>query len=136
MEKFVNRIYNDLCRFNPLFRYIEKEDVNQEIRFALLTAKQEYIYRVASKLCYNLATDYGFSRKKGKDNFEPFYKQPEFTQEELELINNIEEYYLEQDHTARETAAKYGFEHNNKTAKLLASCFPKFKSNRIKSKLK
>jgi len=132
MEKFTNIIYYHLCTFNPLFKLIEKEDMLQEIRFAIITAKQEEIYRVANRLCYNLATDYGFSRKKGKDNFKPFYSQTEFSENEQKLLSEIEEYYQIEDNTGRETAANFGFEYNNKTAKILASCFPKLKSNRLK----
>ena len=134
MERFVNKIYKDLCFYNPLFNILDKEDMKQEIRFAIITAEQDFIYKVAARLCYNLATDYGFSRKKGKDNFTAFYQQPEFTETELQLLSDIEKYYQIEDHTGKETAEKFNFKYDNKTAKLLAACYPKNKSNRLKSK--
>lgn len=75
--------------------------------------------------------DYGYSKKKGKDNFKPFYSQPEFTEKELKILSAIEQYYQIEDHSARETCEKFRIKHNNKIAKILASCFPKHKSNRI-----
>ena len=136
MEKFVNKIYNDLKRYEPFLQYIDKKDVKQEIRFAIITAKKDFIYKVAHKLIYNLMCDFGYSKKKGKNNFQPFYNQPEFTEDEQKILNKIELYYQIEDNTGKKTAQKFGFEYNNKTAKILAACYPKNKSNRLKSKNK
>lgn len=47
----------------------------QEIRFAILTAEEGELFRVASSLIRRLARDFGYSRRKGKDNFEAFYRE-------------------------------------------------------------
>ena len=90
-EKFVNRIYFDIKRYDYRLNYIPKEDCLQEIRFALLTARPEQIYRIAHRLIDNLLSDYGYSRKKGKDNFKPFYSEPEFSDDEKEMFSLQEE---------------------------------------------
>jgi radical SAM superfamily enzyme YgiQ (UPF0313 family) len=90
MERFVNHIYRALLRYNEAIEFVEKEDVKQEIRFAILTAKPGFVYRVASKLVYNLIRDYGFSRKMGKDQFDAFYQSLELTDEQKKIIQEIE----------------------------------------------
>ena len=124
-EKFVNRIYFDIKRYDYRLNYIPKEDCLQEIRFALLTARPEQIYRIAHRLIDNLLSDYGYSRKKGKDNFKPFYSEPEFSDDEKEILNQIEQLYLNEDRTAKEIAAIFDIEFNNKLQKILCLCFPK-----------
>lgn len=124
-ERFVNRIYRDIKRYDFRLNYINTEDCKQEIRFALLTAKTAQIYRVAHRLLDNLLRDYGYSRKKGKDNFEPFYSEPEFSDDEKEILNQIEQLYLNEDRTAKEIAEIFDIEFNNKLQKILCACFPK-----------
>jgi hypothetical protein len=124
-EPFVNRIYRDMKAFDYRLNYIDKEDCKQEIRFALLTARKEQVYRVAHRLIDNLLKDYGYSRKKGKDNFHPFYNEPEFTEHEKETLNQIEQLYLNEDRTAKEIAAIFDIEFNNQLQKILCACFPK-----------
>lgn len=132
MEKFVNIIYKYLRIFDCRIEFIDKQDVKQEIRFAILTAKQDEVFKVAHRLVDNLIKDYGYSRKKGKDQFQKFYTETELSDLEQSIIEQIELFYQIQDHTAKETAKRFGFEHNNKIAKLLAKIFPKNKSNNLK----
>jgi hypothetical protein len=124
-ESFVYRIYKDLKRFDQRINYVEKADVLQEIRFALLTARKEQIYRVAHRLVDNLLSDYGYSRKKGKDNFQPFYSEPEFSDTEKEVLEQIEKLYLNENHTAKDIAIIFDIEFNNQLQKILCACFPK-----------
>lgn len=124
-EKFVNRIYRDIKGYDYRLTYVDADDCKQEIRFALITARPDQIYRVAHRLIDNLLRDYGYSRKKGKDNFEAFYSEPEFSDIEKEILNQIEQLYLNEDRTAKEIAAIFDIEFNNKLQKLLCACFPK-----------
>jgi len=124
-ERFVNRIYRDIKMYDYRLNYIDADDCKQEIRFALLTARTEQIYRVAHRLIDNLLSDYGYSRKKGKDNFEIFYSELEFSDDEKEILNQIEQLYLIEDRTAKEIAAIFDIEFNNKLQKILCTCFPK-----------
>lgn len=125
MEKFVSRIYRDLKFYNEAVEWIPAEDVKQEIRFAIITARPEQIYRVASRLVYALLTDYGYSRKKGKDNFCPFYEQTETSEEEYALLDAVDQLYRGEGLTAREVATRLGCEYNNAFQKLMHQCFPK-----------
>lgn len=125
MFSLANHIFYSLKRYEPVLQFIPKEDIMQEILFAILTAKPEHVFRVAHRLIYNLCSDYGFSRKKGKDNFEPFYNKPEFTNEEKELIESVEQMYIAQDMTAREVAQVLDIDYNNKFQKILCAAFPK-----------
>ncbi len=125
MERFVNRIYRDLSRFNQALALVPIEDAKQEIRFAILTARPEQVYRVAHRLCDALTSDYGYSRKKGKDNFQPFYSEPDLSEEEQLLLNSIDALYRGEGATAREVAAQLGAEYNPKFQKLMHECFPK-----------
>ena len=42
-----------------------------------------------------------------------------------QLFQAIEDFYLEQDHTGKETAQRFGFEYNSRTRKILHNLFPK-----------
>ncbi len=113
-------------RFNPLIHLLPYEDVMQELAII------EYLYldfkearRAANNAIYRLATKYGFSRKKGKDNFMPFYQKYELSDEEKSVINNIENLYINNGLTAREVATIYNIEFNNQFAKILNSLFSK-----------
>jgi formyltetrahydrofolate synthetase len=130
-----------ISRYNPILEYIDDQDLKQEIEYAKqiaetieLSGESANIFSIAAKCINRLAKELGFSRKKGKDNFDVFYNESEFTESEQKIISDIENYYQIEDHTAAETCEKFNIEHNNKVAKLLAAAFPKFKSNRLKSK--
>lgn len=125
MEKFVSRIYKDLKFYNEAVTFIPPDDVKQEIRFAIITARPEQIYRVASRLVYALLADYGFSRKKGKDNFAPYYEQTEISDDEKDLLDAVDDLYRNQNLTAREVAEKLNCEYNQNFQKLMHLCFPK-----------
>lgn len=76
-DKFETHIYRCLLRFNPIIDFLDKSDVMQEIRIAILTCKEEEsAYRVAAKQAYRLATEYGYSKKMGEDNFQQYYANP------------------------------------------------------------
>ncbi len=112
--------------YNPLIKYIPYEDIMQELSIV------EYLYsdfttarRAAVNAVYRLAADYGFSRKKRKDNFAAFYNVAELTEEESKVIDDIEYLYLDKNFTAREIAQIYNIEFNNKFAKILNQLFPK-----------
>lgn len=125
MEKFVSKIYKDLKFYNEAIGFIPVDDVKQEIRFAIITARPEHVYRVASRLVYSLLTDYGFSRKKGKDNFAPFYEQTEISDEEKDLLDAVDNLYRRQNLTAREVAETLNCEYTQSFQKLMHLCFPK-----------
>jgi len=120
-----HKLYKYLT-YNILLRYIPYEDIMQELSIV------EYLYsdftiarRAAVNALYRLAADYGFSRKKGKDNFAAFYNTVELTEEENKVIDDIECLYIYKNFTAREIAQIYNIEFNNKFAKILNQLFPK-----------
>jgi hypothetical protein len=124
-EKFVSIIYKHLLRFDSRISLIDVEDCKQEIRFALLTSKKEEVFKVASRLVQSLLSSYGYSRRKGKDNFSIFYTDSQFTEIEEKVLQEIEILYLEQNMTAREIAHCFNIEYNNSLQKILCACFPK-----------
>ena len=127
MLQFESYIYSKLAAYNPLVHCLEKEDVMQEIRFAILTADKGELFRVASSLIRKLARDCGYSRRKGKDNFEAFYREnamPYDPTQEL-LLQEVEDLYIASDMTARELAEHYHIKFNNSLAKMLCEVFPK-----------
>lgn len=96
MQQFESYIYSKLAAYNPLVHCLEKEDVMQEIRFAILTAKQGEVFRVASTLIRRLARDCGYSRRKGKDNFEAFYRENAMPYDPAqEALLQVKAYYIE-----------------------------------------
>ena len=125
MEKFVSKIYKDLVVYNKAIALVPADDVKQEIRFAIITARPEQVYRVAGRLVYSLIADYGFSRKKGKDNFAPFYEQPEISDEEKDILDAVDDLYRRQNLTAREVAEILNCEYTQSFQKLMHLCFPK-----------
>ena len=126
MEKLVNKIYKFLCSYNPILKNLER-DVKQEIRIAVLLNSPDIkkIYREANRLVHKLCKQYGFSRKKGKDNFQPFYNQASLTGKQSEMIETIEKKYLIENMTAKELCEHFEIEYSNKIAKLLCKTFPK-----------
>ena len=127
MLQFESYIYHRLSAYDPVVHFLEKEDVMQEIRFAILTAEEGKLFRVASSLIRKLARDCGYSRRKGKDNFEAFYREnamPYDPTQEL-LLQEVEDLYIASDMTAREIAQHYNIKFNNALAKRLCEVFPK-----------
>lgn len=104
--------------------YIPKEDALQEIRIAILISEKGEVFKKAHSLLDRLCGNYGFSRKKGKDNFQPFYTHIEHTEYEERVLNEIEELYIEKGYTAKEVCSFYGIKFNNKLAKIFCKCFP------------
>ena len=103
--------------------FIPEEDVKQEIRIAILTAPKEQVYRVARQLCERLASDYGYSRKKGKDQFAEFYKVESITAEQEALLTALESAY--QSKTVKQICAEYNVPFSNRVQKLFTKNFPK-----------
>lgn len=99
----------------------------QEIRFAILTAEEGELFRVSSSLIRRLARDFGYSRRKGKDNFEAFYRESAipYDADQEALLQEVEDLYIAGDMTARELAQHYNIKFNNSLAKLLCKVFPK-----------
>lgn len=127
MLQFESYIYSKLAAYNPVVCFLEKEDVMQEIRFAILTAKQGEVFRVASTLIRRLARDCGYSRRKGKDNFKAFYRESAIPYDPTQeaLLQEVEDLYIAGDMTARELAEHYNIKFNNALAKRLCEVFPK-----------
>lgn len=115
-------------KFNPILSLLDYDDVMQElsiVEFLYSNSDFNEARRSAVNAIYRLSADYGFSRKKGKDNFNPFYNSVEFSEEEESLINNIELLYIDNNLTAREISVIYAVEYNNKFQKILCQLFPK-----------
>lgn len=120
-----------LKRYNKTITLLPEQDVLQEIRIALFLSKNDKeVFRAASSAVYRLASEYGYSRKKGKDKFEPFYENVEFSEKEKDAISDIEIMYLDEGNTARYVAEKYGIEYTNKLQKILCACFPKHRKTK------
>lgn len=127
MLQFESYIYHRLSAYDPVVHFLEKEDVMQEIRFAILTAEEGKLFRVASSLIRKLARDCGYSRRMGKDNFEAFYREYEMPYDPAQeaLLQEVEDLYIAGDMTAREIAQHYNIKFNNALAKRLCEVFPK-----------
>ena len=123
MKHFESYLYSKLSAYDPMVRILDKEDVMQEIRFAMLTAEQGELFRVASGLARNC----GYSRRKGKDNFEAFYRELAIPYDPAQeaLLQEIEDLYIAGDMSARELAEHYHIKFNNSLAKMLCEVFPK-----------
>ena len=115
--------------YNPVVRLLPEEDVMQELMIvAYLHHEHDFTTarRAAVNAIYRLAANYGYSRKKGKDNFSSFYEEKlSLTTEEYDIIDHVEKLYLVENLTAREIALIYNVEFNNKFAKILCKLFPK-----------
>ena len=115
--------------FLPYLSYLPYDDVMQELRIIVFLHSEksfDELRRLAVNAIYRLFTKMGYSRKKGKDNFEPFYIEKEtLSKEEEKVIENIEFLYLEKGLTAREIAQIYNVNYNNYFQKLLHKLFPK-----------
>lgn len=109
MKHFESYLYSKLSAYDPMVRILDKEDVMQEIRFAMLTAEQGELFRVASGLIRKLARNCGYSRRKGKDNFEAFYRELAIPYDPAQeaLLQEIEDLYIAGDMSARELAEHY-----------------------------
>lgn len=127
MKHFESYLYSKLSAYDPVVRMLDKEDVMQEIRFAMLTAEQGELFRVASGLIRKLARDCGYSRRMGKDNFEAFYRESAipYDADQEALLQEVEDLYIAGDMTARELAEHYDIKFNNSLAKMLCEVFPK-----------
>lgn len=127
MKHFESYLYSKLSAYDPMVRILDKEDVMQEIRFAILTAEEGELFRVASSLIRRLARDFGYSRRKGKDNFEAFYRENAIPYDPAQeaLLQEVEDLYLTGDMTAREIAQHYNIKFNNALAKMLCEVFQK-----------
>ncbi len=116
-------IYKYLSLFEPRISLVPREDVLQEIRIALFLSEKGKEFREASKLTQKLLSLYGFSRKKGKDNFQPFYNTRELTEEEQSLLDYIEKLYKQ--YTAQETCDILQTQCTKEIRNLLSKCFKK-----------
>lgn len=125
LNRFANYIYKRMFAYEPVLEYIDRDDVLQEIRIAILVAKPGELFKIARKLIYNLTKDYGFSKKMGKDNFHRFYQETIFTEKEYAVLDTIEQLYQNENRTAREVAEIFDVEYTNSWQKLLCEAFPK-----------
>lgn len=120
-----------LKRYDETVAWLPEQDVLQEIRIALFLSKNDReAFRAASSAVRRLAADYGYSRRKGKDRFEPFYENVEFSEKERDAISDIEVAYLVEGNTARYIAERYGIEYTNRLQKILCACFPKHRKTK------
>ena len=131
-EKFVKYIYSCICRYDKRIFCIDKDDVLQEIRYACLVSNKDDVFRTARNAVERLLCDYGYSRKKGKDNFEPYYEilgmQQEYfcdEEEKIKLLSLLEQLYIVENKTVREIAEIFGVEYNIKLQKIFGKVFPK-----------
>ena len=133
MEKLTNFIYKKIVAVNPLFRLLPIEDVKQEIRIAIFLEDSKENIRASARNISRLATELGYSRKKGKDNFLPFYTQDtDYDFEKKELIEYIEELYKK--HTVREICKILQIEYTSNLQKKFHRAFPKKASHGGKRK--
>ncbi len=123
MEKKVFGIFKTLVKQNPTISLIPAEDVLQEIRISLYIKTDFFeALKLAGKQVCKLVAEYGFSRKKGKDNF---VEISELTEEQKDLLNKIEDLYINNNLTSKEVCNTLKVEWNTTTATLLAKVFPK-----------
>ncbi len=120
------KIRNDLIKYDNRILLIPIEDVLQEIRIAIITVEYANVYKESSKNVQRLLSEYGYSRKKGKDNFEPYYEDNESLPEELyQVIDKIKYLYLDKGLSAKQIAIIFDIPYSNKLQKALFNLFPK-----------
>jgi len=125
MEKLSKYLLYRLRVYEPFFELLPDEDCLQEIKIALFSHPYGEQIKAARKSLYRLASELGYSRKKGKDNFEPFYTAPTFTEKQEQALKQIEVLYHLQGLTCKETCQRLGITYSNKIQKLFHQCFPK-----------
>lgn len=113
-----------IAKHNPAVLFVPMEDALQEIRLALWQ-QPERPFRAAQANLNALLSDYGYSRKKGKDKFDGFYTDNALSEPEEALLDQIEELYRHQGLTARQIADALGVSFNQSFAKLLHRAYPK-----------
>ena len=124
-EKFTAVVYRHLARFDARVSMIPREDVMQEIRYSLLICKSDTVFKVAHHYVEKLLGDYGFSRKMGKDNYDPKRLYDDRRRIDDDRIKVIESLYIDSNMTAKEVCRTFGIEPNNEIAKKLSRVFPK-----------
>lgn len=123
MEQLTNFIYKRIIAVNPLAALLPADDVKQEIRIAIWQEQAGKEIRGAAKNITRLAKELGYSRKKGKDNFQPFYEQSSMDEEQTSLLHYVEELYSE--HTCKEVCAILQVPYSKRLQKLFHNAFPK-----------
>lgn len=113
-----------IAKYNPAVLFVPMEDALQEVQVALWQ-QPDCPFRAAQANLNALLSDYGYSRKKGKDQFSGFYADKSFSAQEEALLDQIENLYRHQGLTARQIAEALGIPFNQSFAKLLHQAYPK-----------
>ena len=121
-------IYNKMIIYDPALRLVPKEDAMQEIRIAIFLSTKDYEseFKKAARLINSLKRDYGFSRKKGKDNFLPFYSHDcEYDKRIADTMDEIEDLYIKRGLTCRQVCEYFGVQYTPRIQKAIHMVFPK-----------
>lgn len=123
MERLTHFIYRRICAYNPLAAILPADDVKQEIRIAVWQEKAGEEMRAAARNITRLARELGYSRKRGKDNFQPFYEPGGMDEEQTALLTYIESLY--ENHTCKEVCTILQVPYTKQRQKLFHNAFPK-----------
>lgn len=128
-----NYIYKYVTTYDARIKNIPREDVMQEIRYALLIAREGDIFRECSRSVYRLLRDYGY-RVKGKEarladgydvpDAEPDPKDYEQDDERLEYIRHL---YMDEKYSVLQICGQFKVSHYAMARKLFTQVFPKKK---------
>lgn len=122
-----NIIYNSLARYDERIKLVPREDVIQEILYSICIAGNDNVWRIASRQVYKLLSDYGYSRKKGKDRFdaERLFDDYTLSVESQNMLRVVRFLYVDNNYTAKEVCRFFGAEVTPYISKMLSKVFKK-----------
>ena len=126
--KLEDYIYANLMRYDYRVGFAPREDVMQEIAYAICIVGNGNVFREASRQVYRLLSDYGYSRKKGKDNFDAEHlliEQKPPIENEADRLDELRRLYLEEGKTAKEVCEYFNVPFTQRIVRLLSAIFPK-----------
>lgn len=125
-------VIRKIFAFNPfiesaILKKDAMDDAAQEVEIAWAAAEKGKEYRESAKALYNLATQLGFSRKKGADSeSEDFSSDSENIEEaHYALLDDIRIMYVMKDMTAKQVCDAVGGTYSPAVAKALNRLWPK-----------
>jgi hypothetical protein len=116
-------IFNCLKKFNPLLKNY-KEDVLQEIRYAILVSPNEReALRLSNRLCKRMLRQYGHTSELAKEIYKERCLSAQCTEEsESEVIEEVKRLYNAGLQT-NEICRRFGVKYDKKINSLLISIF-------------
>lgn len=124
-QRYAKYIIFRFRMYDSRIEWCEEADLIQEVAAAMAVSDENSVWKNARANIESLLSQLGHSRKKGKDNFEPFYCKIEHADFETEALKLIEKHYQNGQWTAKDVARYFNIPFNNRLAKLLCEAYPK-----------